>query len=104
VIAYLPQLDYDVPVETSRSPFLNGGFLEELPVNLLLKLSDSNIDVDLDFGRQILFDFLLDPSEEEGPEDLVELLDYLLVLLLSLQVCHLVFAFSKIEPFVEVFS
>ena len=80
---------------------LDGGLLEQLPVDLLLSLSDAYVDVHFYLRKKGLFDFPFDTSEHERPEDLVELLDDLVVLLLDLLLTH-AFGALQVEPLIEV--
>ncbi len=45
-----------------RTAFLDGGLLEQLPVDLLLSLRDAYVDVHFYLRKKGLFDFPLDTS------------------------------------------
>lgn len=49
--------------------------LKDHPVPFALHLCHANIDVDLLLGQKRMLDIGLNAAEEEGPEDLVQLLD-----------------------------
>lgn len=65
MIHSLSQLNDNVLIKRDRSTLFNGGLLKKLTVDLLLLLSDANCHMNFDFGRHILLDLLLYPTEHE---------------------------------------
>ena len=53
--------------------------LEDALVPLALHVGHADVDVDLLLGQKRVLDVRLDAPEEEGPEDLVQLLDNLVL-------------------------
>ena len=79
MVADLSQLYQDVLVVGHRVAFLDHGLLQQISVDALLLLCDTDCDVDLDLGLEGMFDLLLESSEQERSEDAMERLDDLLV-------------------------
>lgn len=102
VIADFAQLDQDVLVVRHRVSFLNHSFLEQVPINLLLLLSDANLHVNFNLGRQAFLDFFFNATEQEGLQNTVQLLDHVLVSLLFFCLRHFYFSLSQVEPLVKV--
>lgn len=102
VVAYLPELDQNVLVMSDRVGLLNHTFHEQVSVNLLLLLSDTDLHMYLDFWRQRLLDFLLDTTQKEWLENPVQLLNNLLITFLFFSLAHFSVCLAKVEPFIEV--
>ena len=103
MITHLSQLNQNVFVVTRGCSFVNGALLEKLPVDALLGLSDTYLDVHLDFWHETLLHLSLDPSEHEWSKDFMELLDDLTVFVFLFLVSKLLICFSsKIKPFVKI--
>ena len=102
VIADFAQLDQYVLVVRHRVSFLNHSFFEQVPINLLLLLSDSNLHVNFNLWRQAFLDFFFNATEQEGLQNTVQLLDHVLVSLLFLCLRHFYFSLSQVEPLVKV--
>lgn len=101
----LSQLDDDVLVEAYRRALLNGALLQELSVYGFLLLGNAYCHMDLYLGWKVLLDLFLDSAQHKGPEDLVQLVYYLRVLLLLLNICHVLSLLpAQVEPFVELLA
>ena len=103
MVANFAQLDQNVFVVGDRVSLLNHALLEQVSVDFLLLLCDADLDMNLDFRRQSLLDFLLDPTQQERLKDPVQLLNDLFIPFLFLGFTDvLVCAATKVEPFIEV--
>jgi hypothetical protein len=74
-----------------------------LSVNGFLSLSDTNIDVHLNLGQEVLFYFSLDSSKHERSKNFVQLLNHLIVFLFLFFIGQIGISFAaKIKPFVKI--
>ena len=69
MINSLSQLNDNVLIKRDRGTLFDGRLLKKLTVDLLLLLSDANCHMNFDFGRHVLLNFLLDPTEHERSKD-----------------------------------
>jgi len=79
MVADLSQLYQDVLVVSHRVALLDHGLLQQISVDTLLLLCDTDCDVDFDLWLKGVFNLFLESSQQEWSEDAVERLNYLLV-------------------------
>jgi len=88
---------------TWAGSFVNGGLLQELSVNGFLCLGDTNIDVHLNLGQEVLFYFSLYSSKHKRSKDFVQLLNHLSIFLLLFFFRQIGICFAaEIKPFVKI--
>jgi len=88
---------------TWRSSFINCRLLQKLSINGFLCLGDTNIDVHLNLGQEVLFYFSLYSSKHKRSKNFVQLLNHLGIFLFFLFLRQTGISFAaEIKPFVKI--